>query len=193
MLRGGGGPKGSKILSFPFLLGPYFSLLGLLFSLLGASWPHFAHFVAFVVVLGQFCSPFGTLRARFYRVWEPFWEVWGAPGLYFYEVLDACALAVRTESEYTKTYEKPRFWLGFQHIARVARDEENDVKSFLEPVGHSLPQGSCSKRGLGLAGLHFGRVWGSLWRLLGVTWPAFGRSWAAHGPSCAHLSCLLGA
>ena len=46
---------------------------------------------------------------------------------------------------------------------------------------------------MGLAKLHFGRVWGSLGYLLNVTWPALGRSWASLGASGAPLGRFLDA
>ena len=92
---------------FSYFLGGRFSLLGRLFSLLGASWPHFATLAAFVVALGRFWwAPgrsgldFGGSRAGPGKVWE-------ALRPYFAMLFRACNRAMRNQPERRFVLEKP--------------------------------------------------------------------------------------
>ena len=62
---------------------------------------------------------------------------------HFSTAFNAHELAFGTCSRYAKTYGKPRFFLGFNHISCVAHKTNNDAKSLQEPVEQSFPQRSC--------------------------------------------------
>ena len=104
-LRGGASQaKGSEI---PNRSLPYWGSCWHYFSLLGASWPHFATLAAFVVALGRFWwAPgrsgldFGGSRAGPGKVWE-------ALRPYFSMLFRACNLAMRNQPERRFVLEKP--------------------------------------------------------------------------------------
>ena len=127
-----------------------------------------------------------TLRGGFWRLQRLIFQR-------FFILSRARALAVHKSSRCAKTTVFPRVFLGFKHIAHVARKTKNSTISLLEPAEQSSPQKSCSKLVLERAGLYLGGVWGSFGCLLDVSWPAFACSWAALEPSWALLGRLLGA
>ena len=76
----------------------------------------------------------------------------------FFMLLRARALAVRKNSRCPKTKIFSRFFLGFKHIAHVARKTKNSTISLLKPVEQSSPPKSCSKPVLERARLYLGGV-----------------------------------
>ena len=117
------------------MLAPFFAL-GRFLGTLGLSW---AFLGCLLAVLAGFCASWGAPGS----ILEGLGDVFGASEARFSWVSDAYGHAFRTSSRYAKTYEKPEFFLGFNHIARVAHKAKNDVKSIQELVEQSFPQTAC--------------------------------------------------
>ena len=162
------------------------------FSLLGASWAHFARLAAFVASLGRFFGvlarsglDFTGVRVGLGRVLEP-------PGPRFSRFCAACALALSDCSECNKT----TVLLGRNTIRKHRAQREKLQKiapgafrtSLLRTVAAKTRLGACRARfwrGLGASRACLGRVWGALGQLLssfgtllGVTWAPFSVCWA---------------
>ena len=128
-----------------------------------------------------------------------------APGPYFSRFLHACEAAMRKNAGIAKTTIFPRFFIGFQHIARVAhkrKTAKNRSRSLSKGTSHDKHAKILSWASLAsiLEGFRvvlddswapLGSLLGAPGRLLGALGHLLGPSWASLGCSWAPLGCQM--
>ena len=164
------------------------------FSLLGASWPHFAFLLrlsSFLVgFLASWSAP-GSISEGSGRVRRGFWTSQGLIFQCFF--VHACL-----QCDKAADVQKPQFSIGFSRFFTY-RTQCAHIKKRCKIVSQAfraaLPHKSMLKTCLGARPPRFWRGLGHFlagsWALLGISWPSLGASWAPLGRFLGALGRLL--
>ena len=154
------------------------------FSLLGASWAHFASLAAFVAALGRFLCVLERSGLDFGGFQESPGRVLERPGIYFSRLLRACALAVSACSDCSKTtvlLDRNTVLLGRKTLRKQGAPRKKSRKIAPAAFRTRLPTTVASKMRLGARRARFWRGLGAFRACLGSILGALGQLLGALG------------